>query len=100
MRRARKTMGGRAAYCDKIDRSLADWSALFETLRVEAGGETTHVRIRYQRFADDFAPRQENARRQLARLRAVRCEDWERIKPEVEHAMEELGGLVQRAIIA
>jgi hypothetical protein len=89
-------MGGRRAYCERMDASLRDWSALFEALRAEAGGQTTRARARYLQCAKSFAPQRADAERKLAALRSA-GDDWMRIKPELEQTMGQLRAVVRAA---
>ena len=92
--------GGRDAYCGRMEAKLRGWDDLLLELRAEAAGETTSVRVRYNRCAESFRPRYEEAVRKLARLRAVPSSEWQRSRPDLDEAMDDLRGLVARARIA
>ena len=93
-------MGGRQAYCGRMEAKLRDWDALLGELRAEAAGDTTSVRVRYNRCAESFRPRYEEAVRKLAKVRGAPSGEWQRSKPDLDEAMDDLRGLVARAKIA
>ena len=92
-------MGGRDAYCRRVEEKLRDWDDLFDELRDEAAGQTTRVRSRYARCAESFRPRHEEAQRRLESLQNAREREWRQLKPELEASVDELRRVVERAKI-
>lgn len=97
MRTSRGAMGGRRAYCERMDAALRDWDALLQALRDEAAGSTTRVRARYTRAAAAFEPRRDEAARALDALRSADDGDWQRMKPELERSMGDLRVVIERS---
>ena len=93
MRRRRGAIGGRSAYCGRMEATLRDWGDLFAALAAEAAAEATHVRLRAAGCAAAFVPRREAAQRALVALRAPGA-DWPRAAADLERAERELGRLV------
>lgn len=93
-------MGGRVAYCRRVEETLRDWDALFAELREEAAGQTTRVRSRYKRCAEAFQPHHDEARRQLDSVVKAPAAAWRQLKPGLDASVEELREIVDRAKIA
>jgi hypothetical protein len=89
-------MGNRRAYCDRMESTVRDFCALFETLAAEAGGQTTRARARYAVHVEAFRPRRDDAERALAALRSGDG-DWIRRKQEAEKSVSDLQNVVARA---
>lgn len=92
-------MGGRVAYCRRVEETLRDWDALFDELRDEAAGQTTRVRSRYRRCAETFRPRHDEARQRLDSLVNAPKDEWRQLKPGLDASVDELRQIVERAKI-
>ena len=92
-------MGGRVAYCRRVEETLRDWDTLFAELRQETAGQTTRVRTRYARCAETFRPQHEEAQRQLASMRDAPDGEWRQRRPELDASVDELRRVVERAKI-
>jgi hypothetical protein len=89
MRRRRGAIGGRRAYCARMEATLRDWDDLFDALAAEAAAETTHVRRHTAGCAAAFRPRRDDAERALVALRAPGA-DWPRAAADLDRAVREL----------
>ena len=92
-------MGGRVAYCQRVEEKLRDWDDLFDELRDEAAGQTTRVRSRYARCAESFRPRHEEAQQRLASMLEAPDGQWRQLKPDLDASVDELRRVVERAKI-
>jgi hypothetical protein len=90
MRQRRGAMGGRKAYCHRMEGLLRDWETLFSELRADAAGGTTRVRANYVGSVDAFARRRSEAEGQLAVLEAAPPAQWIDHKPAVDRTFDEL----------
>ena len=97
MRHGRGAMGGRKAYCRRMEGLLRDWEILFSELRADAAGGTTRVRANYVRSVDAFTRRQSEAAGQLAVLEAAPAAHWSDHKSAVDRTFDELRRFVVEA---
>jgi len=76
---------------------LRDWDALFAELGAQVAGRTTQVRATFARSAARFAPRWQQAERELDAFRDATVDDRRRRTPELERTMDELRDMVAAA---
>lgn len=87
----------KAAYQEKLEAQLREWSAGIEELKAEAAEVKADAKIQYSEYIDKLAAKQEAAKAKLQELRDGGEEAWEKLKPGLEQVWKDLKGAVDEA---
>jgi multidrug resistance efflux pump len=91
-------MNTKAAYQEKFDAQLREWSAKIDELKAKTDQAKAEVKIEYYEQIEELQSKQAVARTKLQELSNSGEQAWEELKPGLEHAWNDLKTAVEKAI--
>jgi hypothetical protein len=83
-------MAMKEAYQEKIEAQLKEWSAKFKELQAKAEMAKADAKIELQKQIQTLQGKQKDAQQKLNGLKGASADAWEKAKPDVEKAMDNL----------
>ncbi len=83
-------MGLKEAYQEKVEAQLKVWSAEFKELQAKAELAKADAKIELHEQLQTLKAKQEAAHQKLKELKETSADAWEKAKPDLEKAMDNL----------
>ena len=80
----------RDSYVDKVRSKLDHWGAQVQQVQRESEKAGQKSRVVVQEHARTFEDLMQEARRKLENLRSTAGSEWEKLRPDVDHAVEDV----------
>ena len=83
-------MGLKEAYQEKVDAQFKVWSAEFKELQAKAEMAKAEAKIELHKHLQTLKAKQEAAQQKLKELKEAGADAWEKAKPDLEKAIDNL----------
>ena len=83
-------MGLKEAYQEKLEAQLKGWSGKITELQAKAGMAKADAKIELNKHLQTLRAKEEAAQQKLKELKDAGVEAWERAKPDLEKAIDNL----------
>ncbi len=83
-------MGLKEAYQEKVEAQLKVWSAEFKELQARAEMAKAEAKIELHKHLQTLKAKQEAAHQKLKELKETGADAWEKAKPDLEKAIDNL----------